>query len=122
MRVLLLLLMAVALACESTDDTSAPMKAPGDCTAEEHSQLQEAVEMQCKRIPSKCISIQSCAVLRDNWLKMQKCIQARVTIMNKCFRGGDDNHQRALKNFQTGADKCWRYMEEKKCPLPSCDP
>jgi putative RNase toxin 16 of polymorphic toxin system len=118
----LLLAEALVLACESSDESLSGMKPPGDCTPEEHSQLQDAVDTECKRIPSKCISLQSCAVLRANWLQAQQCIHARTTIMNKCFGGGDERHQRARSNVQAGADKCWRYMEEKKCPLPECTP
>jgi hypothetical protein len=118
---LLLLAAALVLACESFDDPPSSMKAPGDCTPEEHGQLQDAVRLEC-RIPSKCIFLQSCAVLRANWLQAQRCLHARATIMNKCFRGGDEPHRQALRNTQAGADKCWRYMEEKKCPLPSCIP
>jgi hypothetical protein len=117
-----LLALALMLACESSDDSPSAMRAPGDCTPEEHSQLQDAVDMECKQKTSKCTSIQSCALLRANWLQFQQCIHARATIMNKCFRGGDEKHQRALTNTQAGANKCWQYMEEKKCPLPPCAP
>ena len=121
---LLSLLMATALvlSCESSDEAPSGMKPPGDCTPEEYNQLQDAVNTECKRIPTKCIFIQSCAVLRANWLQAQQCIRARAIIMNKCFRGGNETHQQALRTTQAGADKCWRYMEEKKCPLPSCNP
>jgi hypothetical protein len=118
----LLLAATLVLSCESSDESPSGMKPPGNCTPEEHSQLQDAVDTECKRIPSKCISIQSCAVLRANWLQARQCIRARAIIMNKCFRGGDERHQRAQRSFQAGADKCWRYMEEKKCPLPECTP
>jgi len=119
---LLLLAVTLVLACESFDDPPSSLKAPGDCTPEEHDQLQNAVNVECKRTPVRCVSLQSCAVLRANWLQFQHCINARANIMNKCFQGGDDRHKQALESTQTGANKCWRLMEEKKCPLPSCIP
>src|SRR3712207_2911252 len=90
----LLLAVMLVLACESFDAPPSSMKAPGDCTPEEHDQLRNAVNVECKRTPVKCVSIQNCAVLRANWIQFQQCINARATIMNKCFRGGDDQHDK----------------------------
>jgi putative RNase toxin 16 of polymorphic toxin system len=93
-----------------------PLRAPGDCSEEEHRLLKEEVGRACKATSMRCHEYQGCAELLANWLKYQRCISARVAIMDKCFRGGDENHRREVENYRSGAAECSRLMDLQRCP------
>jgi hypothetical protein len=78
--------------------------------------LKEEVGRACKATSMRCHEYQGCAELLANWLKYQRCISARVSIMDKCFRGGDENHRREVENYRSGASECSRLMTLKRCP------
>lgn len=69
-----------------------------------------------KATSMRCHEHQGCAELLANWLKYQRCISARVAIMDKCFRGGDENHRREAENYKSGASECSRLMTLQRCP------
>ncbi len=115
---MLLLPVVLVLACESSEPAP-PQAPPGDCTAEQHRQLHEAVDLECKGKKLKCNATQSCDTLRDHFSQFQRCINARSTIMDRCFRGGDKKHQLRLAETESGAQECLRLMALKHCP-PAC--
>jgi hypothetical protein len=45
-----------------------------------------------------CNATMSCADLVIQWNRFDHCIQARKTLMNRCFRGGDASHKELLVN------------------------
>jgi hypothetical protein len=93
-----------------------PLSPPGDCTEAEHRELKQEVGRACKATSMKCYEQQDCATLIENWLKFQRCIDARLTIMNKCFRGGDKTHQDEIRNYRDGASTCSTIMIQNRCP------
>jgi Novel toxin 16 len=93
-----------------------PLRSPGDCSEAEHKLLKEEVGRACKATSMKCHEHQGCAELLANWLKYQRCISARVAVMDKCFRGGDENHRREVENYRSGAAECSRLMAQQRCP------
>jgi hypothetical protein len=78
--------------------------------------LKEEVGRACKATSMKCHEYQGCAELLANWLKYQRCLSARVAIMDKCFRGGDENHLKEVENYRSGAAECSRLMDLQRCP------
>ena len=92
------------------------MQPPGDCTSEEHRRLKEEVGRACKATSMKCYESQDCAELLTNFLLYQRCISARVAIMDQCFRGGNKPHRDEVENYRRGATDCSRMMVEKRCP------
>lgn len=111
-----LLLLGALCAFPGPLSAGQPLRAPGDCSEAEHKLLKEEVGRACKATSMRCHEYQSCAELLANWLKYQRCISARVAIMDKCFRGGDENHRREVENYRSGAAECSRLMDIQRCP------
>ncbi|HYV43975.1 MAG TPA: hypothetical protein VFA20_03895 [Myxococcaceae bacterium] len=88
---------------------------PGDCTAEQHRALQDAVDAACKGPARKCIETQDCATLRRNHDQNVVCVRARETINTTCFRGGDFVHRVKLDDERRAVANCARLIDEKKC-------
>lgn len=86
----------------------------GDCTPEQHRNLQTAVDAACK-IPRRCDGGQDCATLQSNHGKNIACAGARDTINLTCFRGGDDGHRQAADDARRAAQRCSALMVTKKC-------
>jgi hypothetical protein len=97
------------------------MEPPGDCTQDEHRQLKQAVGRACKSESMTCSSDQECAELWSNLIRYQGCIAARQLIADRCFRGGDKKHQDEIANYKTGAERCRKYIMDKRCPPPACN-
>nr|WP_245814228.1 hypothetical protein [Cystobacter ferrugineus] len=93
-----------------------PLRPPGDCTEAEHKVLKEEIGRACKSTSMKCADHQGCSELLANWMKYQRCISARRTIMEKCFRGGNENHRKEVDNYERGASECSRLMTTKRYP------
>ena len=93
-----------------------PTETPRNCTDEEHRVLKQEVGRACKTTSMKCYEHQSCAELLANWLTHQRCIAARIAVMDKCFQGGDENHRQEVEQYRRGADKCSQFMILRRCP------
>lgn len=87
---------------------------PGDCTTEQHRNLQNAVDAACK-IPRRCDGTQSCATLQSNHGLNIACAEARDTINLTCFRGGNDGHRQAADDARRAAQRCSALMVTKRC-------
>jgi putative RNase toxin 16 of polymorphic toxin system len=87
---------------------------PGDCTAEQHRTLQNAVDAACK-ISRRCDGTQDCATLQSNHGKNLACADARDTINITCFRGGNDGHRQAADDARRAAARCSSLLVSKKC-------
>lgn len=96
----LLLVMAVACVAPGPLSAAEPISPPGDCTEEQHRTLKQEVGRACKATSMKCYEHQDCATLIANWLKFQRCIDARLDIMNN----------------RVGASDCSNIMIQNKCP------
>jgi hypothetical protein len=114
--ILVLLWLSPASLNAATPSAAPAMQPPGDCTAEEHKRLKEEVGRACKATSMKCYEAQGCAELLTNYLLYQRCISARVAVMDKCFRGGDKTHRDEVENYKRGAAECSRMMVQKRCP------
>jgi RHS repeat-associated protein len=86
----------------------------GDCTPDQHRSLQDAVDAFCKRERS-CNGLQSCSELFSNLAKSQQCLAARQTINNTCFGGGDAGHKQAVEEAGNSIDKCYYFLQKKRC-------
>lgn len=94
----------------------AQLKPPGDCTAELHRAMQDRVNAACKSAPMSCKGNQSCDELRVNWYRLQDCARARFDINQRCFRGGDAGHLKALEDIINGKNICESLLAQKNCP------
>ncbi|WP_084545941.1 DUF6531 domain-containing protein [Cupriavidus malaysiensis] len=72
-------------------DKSTP---PGDCDEDEYSKLRSQVDQNCKTGQAYCRVGENADILSAKKAALQQCANSRRRIMNICFRGGDDNHQR----------------------------
>lgn len=88
----------------------------GDCTAEDHRALQNAVDAACKSGSRACTGAQDCDLLRLNYRKNLACAEARDEINKTCYRGGDRGHQQAADDARRAAKICMDLIEEK-CPV-----
>jgi hypothetical protein len=84
----------------------------GDCTEEQHRRLQDEVDRACKR-PRACKGDMECAELRENLRKSRECYDARKTINDTCFKGGDVGHKKALEEAQNAINNCLDLIPEK---------
>lgn len=85
----------------------------GDCTKDQHYQLQQVVNKACSpAIIRACEKGQDCDLLRENLRKFEACIKAREEINNTCFKGGDTGHIIQIGLMQGGADRCNRIIKE----------
>ena len=107
------------LYCEAGSAAPGPQ---GDCTPEQHRSLQNQVNSECKVGKRACNRLQDCMILLENLAKNQRCADARGSINNTCFRGGDEAHRRALTDALNAAANCSKIIDEqckpKKDPLP----
>jgi hypothetical protein len=85
---------------------------PPDVTAK----LQLQVELMCnsKGVSSSCTKFDTCPALLEKIAIAESCIQARKTIMNQCFGGGDKIHKDQVENRERGVAKC-RAIYERQC-------
>ena len=111
-----LVLLAVWCPWPGPLNAAEPTHASRTCTDEEHRALKQEVGRACKTTGMKCYEHQSCAELIANWLTHQRCIAARITIMDKCFNGGDKDHKQEVDNYRVGAAACSNIMALKRCP------
>ena len=74
--------------------------------------------------PQTCFKSDACTVLDDKIKRFRECIVAREALMNQCFDGGDDGHQKQVEELEIGLKNCKDMLEECKkkegnqCPNP----
>jgi len=86
------------------------LPAPGDCTRERHAELQELVDSACNSGQRRCLSSDSCELLAAKIDTTAACIAASQKIDVICFRGGDENHRRAVANEIMALTRCWSWV------------
>lgn len=90
-------------------------KEPCDCTEIEKNKLQKEVENQCKGgVMKKCTDNDNCPLLIVKINQFRKCLDARVRINTKCFRGGDKGHAMQVQQVINGITNC-QIIQVKKC-------
>ncbi len=99
------------------------LKAPGDCTVEEHKFKQAIVDTVCN-VPRACNASDSCLTLQINIPKLELCRNARRIINTTCFRGGNRGHKRALQSEEDGIKECNRLVTKRtaegRCKIDRC--
>ena len=85
------------------------------CTAAEHGPLQADVELRCGPPRRTCSGNQSCPELLENLERNHACYQARRTINNQCFGGGDLGHRIAQQEALNAVNQCLRVIRRKDC-------
>ena len=109
-------------------DLNKAYKTYSDCPDTIREQLQQEVEKHCKSEKKKCNGkTDSCADLEKKMDMFNKCMQARITINTKCFRGGDDGHNKAIEDANNGLLRCQKFffsncIEPEQVPVPVIQP
>jgi phage shock protein A len=86
----------------------------GDCTQEQHDQLQANVKNECEYPPlERCTQAQDCATLKANLERFQGCYDARKKIMDVCYGGGDPGHDDELDSVRNGLNRCLTIFNTK---------
>ena len=107
----------------------------GRCDPDTHRRLQDDVDRYCKPGEQyRCgIEGQSCDDTDANFKRLLKCVDARQTINNHCFDGGDTNHKQRLEEDKKALYKCggarigrqgvqFFWHEETERRTPTCVP
>ena len=105
---LLLLLLPLELGAQSNG-----MEPPGDCSKAEYRALSSAAGTACKSQPMAYDEKMDCAELLTRWQRFEACIKARTTLMDRCFRGGDQDHKNTVRGYQRGQVVCSELMWRK---------
>ena len=78
--------------------------------------LQREVNAACKNAgPFACKLSLSCAVLKGNKAKANRCAVAREAINNQCFGGGDQGHVTAASDARKAEAFCDAKILQKPC-------
>lgn len=95
---------------------------PGDCTKELFRELNSKVGELCKTKPMSCDAEENldCDTLKLHIGRFEACIQTRRLLMETCFRGGDERHQKTLTQARNGQDNCLMQYKAKCGPDPRC--
>ncbi|NRD61438.1 hypothetical protein HRD49_06705 [Corallococcus exiguus] len=93
---------------------------PGDCTNDVWRDLSKAVGTACKTQSMNCDETMSCVDLTVRWNRFERCIEARRTLMNRCFRGGDLAHKGALATYERGQAECTKLIRVRCGPNEQC--
>ena len=94
-----------------------------DCSDSVRIKLQNEVEKYCKSQKTKCLKEDSCATLEGKMDRFNNCMQARIKINTKCFKGGDFGHNKAIADAINGLIRCQEIFFPKctdsfKEPVP----
>jgi len=92
-------------------------KDPCYCTDSERNKLQKEVENQCKGgIMRKCTDVDNCSLLIGKIDQFTKCMEARIKINTKCFKGGDLGHNIQVQQAINGIINCQAIYARKCIP------
>lgn len=89
---------------------------PGDCDPALHSFLQAEVDVECS-VPRSCKGTDDCSTLVLKRAQRKICRDARVTINQLCFRGGDPTHRDEVDKEERGIRRCDDLITSD----PNCD-
>ncbi len=76
---------------------------PGNCTPNDHRQLQDQVDQWCKAVPRACRAGMVRSELNERLENGRACGTARDKLNKKCFAGGDADHRNE-------AAKAWKAV------------
>jgi hypothetical protein len=65
----------------------------------------------------RCERKMDCATLIARWRAFDACVRARQELMARCFRGGDAEHRRMLKEYERGQARCEEFMLAQGCDM-----
>jgi len=82
---------------------------PGDCTPEQHRDLQDRVENACGAAGA-CSLLDSVATLNAKIGNISHCMTARSRINDTCFRGGNVKHNQAIDERNNSLNRCLSYL------------
>lgn len=89
---------------------------PGDCTEGEHERLQNDVIIQCKTVSLACKPQDSNEVLIAKLEQNRRCVSARITVMERCFRGGDKGHRNIVGQTIKTIAQCEHILMYRPVP------
>ena len=98
---------------KASPGTASPMLPPGDCQPGEHRKMQDEVNKWCKG-KKRCNESQTLEELEESAENSSKCINARLRINNKCFRGGDATHKQAVEEAIKRLVRCQKVRDRVK--------
>lgn len=104
----------VGLSAEQTKERLAP---PGDCTKEVYRKLNQAVGSACKAQGMRCEKDMTCETLKARWRAFTACMVARQALMDRCFRGGDVDHQAKMDDYLRGRERCHVFLYDQDCDM-----
>jgi RHS repeat-associated protein len=81
-----------------------------NCTPEQHDRLRDIVDEKCKSEPIACKGNQVYQELMANLAKNVACRNARETIADQCFAGGDDGHKTTITEADNAIANCNRFL------------
>ncbi|GAA3508394.1 hypothetical protein GCM10022393_19390 [Aquimarina addita] len=87
-------------------ETTSRDNVPSDCTTSQRIRLQNEVNKNCKGQRSKCFNTDTCTLLSEKMLRINRCIQSRTTINTTCFKGGDAGHNQAIMQAINSLVRC----------------
>jgi hypothetical protein len=126
LRAILLAALLFPVAASSPPHEASPKENPyGDCTKEQHHDLNRKVGEACKSgSVRKCLPWDPCKQLFSKIEAFSQCIMARQALMNICFRGGNKPHREAVNELVNGLCRCIDLLVENGCAtteeLDSC--
>jgi hypothetical protein len=86
---------------------------PGNCTPEELDRLESEKRSVCDRI-RECKGSWDTSDLVDMGELFDQCAFRRKKIQERCFMGGNDNHQKQTRDVEGGRDNCRRLARRDK--------
>jgi hypothetical protein len=95
---------------QASPGAASGMLPPGDCQPGEHRQMQNEVDKWCKG-KKRCNESQTLEELEESAENSSKCINARLRINNKCFRGGDATHKQAVEEAIKRLVRCQKVRD-----------
>lgn len=94
------------------------LAAPGTCTASEQKALQDDKDAACgalracKAFSGKSTTQADLDANMAQWEKNYGCADARIKVMDTCFRGGDTNHNGQLQQVVTTIHNCEKHIDK----------
>ncbi len=101
---------AIVRMCTS-DEATTDLEPPGDCTPEEHRDLQDRVDNACGAA-FKCKVDDDIPTLSSKIGEHSRCIDARNRINKRCFRGGNPGHIDAVSQRLGAIRRCQRFISD----------
>lgn len=87
------------------------MPPPGNCSDGEHKELEDAKDKVCDRV-RRCKHTWKREDLAQMGDLFDQCAYRRKKIMDTCFMGGNDEHQRQLRSIEEGRDYCRKILKK----------